>query len=49
MTMEELKEKQAAVVDTWLEKVTSRKKPFSEAEAATVMLDLMKALQHCHS
>ena len=25
MTMEELKEKQAAVVDTWLAKVTSRK------------------------
>jgi len=25
MTMEEMKEKQAAIVDTWLEKVTSRK------------------------
>lgn len=25
MTMEELKEKQAAMIDTWLEKVTSRK------------------------
>ena len=25
MTMEEMKEKQAALVDTWLEKVTSRK------------------------
>jgi len=25
MTMDELKEKQVAIVDTWLEKVTSRK------------------------
>ena len=31
------------------EKVTKRKKPFSEAEAAEVMRDLLKALQHCHS
>lgn len=31
------------------EKVTSRKKPFTEVEAATVMVDLLKALQHCHS
>ena len=31
------------------EKVTKRKKPFSEYEAAEVMRDLLKALQHCHS
>ena len=31
------------------EKVTKRKKPFSEGEAAEVMRDLLKALQHCHS
>lgn len=31
------------------EKVTNRKKPFSEQEAAVVMKDLLKALQHCHS
>lgn len=31
------------------EKVTNRKKAFSEKEAAIVMQDLLKALQHCHS
>ena len=31
------------------EKVTKRKKPFTEVEAAEVMKDLLKALQHCKS
>lgn len=31
------------------EKVTKRKRAFSEQEAAEVMRDLLRALQHCHS
>ena len=32
-----------------IEKIVRRGKPFSEVEAAEVMRDLLKALQHCHS
>ena len=38
MTMEELKEKQAAIVDVWLEKFTSRK--LMVWTAATVLMGL---------
>ena len=31
------------------EKCTNRKRPFNEQEAAVVMRDLLRALQHCHS